>query len=93
MKDVRIQTASLHFADRSKIKSVICHLPSVISIVLLVSVITWGFFYGILAEQETRELKQTTGWHKWLHKRALAEYYADDAYVRSRGLATRTWSQ
>lgn len=44
-----------------------------------VAVITLGFFYGILAEQDLRDLKKTAGYRTWLHERALAEHYADRA--------------
>lgn len=58
-------------------KKFFAYILQLTAISFLVAIIVAGLLYAIIAEQEIRELKQTTGYRTWLHERALAEYYAD----------------
>ena len=51
-------------------------------VLLLVALMVGGIFYGILAEQNLRDLKYSDGWWKWQHERALAEHYAAKEWTR-----------
>ena len=63
-------------AKGTKFKGFASNLLPFAFCLLLIALITFGFFYGILAEQDLRELKYSEGWWRWQHERALAEHKA-----------------
>lgn len=57
----------------SRLKSAVYAAIVVAQVALIVACI----FYGILAECDLREFRQSDRWWAWQHERALAEHYAE----------------